>query len=110
MIIKHLKLRVKIIFGGGVLVVYNNELDWVDAEVISCPVCGYPLSFLRAVHQDTGEIVIVVTCEFCEEYHGFAVKTGVTLWDLDRYVKTRKRVLSRGVEVHGYEPYKMKEG
>jgi len=78
-----------------------SELEEIEPRDIPCPICGSPLSLLRRVHRETGELVIVVTCEFCDEYIGFAIKTGLTVEDLKKFIKPRKRPIKKGVAIHG---------
>ena len=35
--------------------------------------CEFPLSLLRRSVEATGDLAILVTCEACGDYHGFAI-------------------------------------
>lgn len=77
--------------------VHARELDFAD-ELFVCPVCGSQLSLLKMFHEETGELVILVTCEMCEEYHGFAVFTGLEPDDLAEFTRYRKKAVEARVE------------
>lgn len=51
--------------------VHVDELS--DDDDFICPVCGFPLSLLRRSVEETGDLAILVTCEGCDDYHGFVV-------------------------------------
>jgi len=55
-----------------------------------CPECKSPLSFIVEKEEETGEINIVITCEWCEEYEGFMIKTGIKRRDLGKFTKMKE--------------------
>jgi len=62
-----------------------------DEDSFICPLCESSLSLLRRVHDDTRELVILVTCQWCDEYHGFVILTDLQKEDLNKFSKYRKR-------------------
>ena len=79
--------------------VHARELE--DINEFICPVCGAPLSFLRRLHLETEELAILVTCEFCDEYHGFVILTGLQREDLRKFKKYRRKPMK--ALITGYE-------
>jgi transcription initiation factor IIE alpha subunit len=59
-----------------------KNMDMREPEFFINPVCQSPLSLLRRVHEETEELAILVTCEFCDEHHGFVILTGLQKKDL----------------------------
>jgi len=64
--------------------VHVNELSQEDGFV--CPACGFPLSLLRRELKRNGNLVVLVTCEDCDEFNGFVVDLGVQEADLEAYI------------------------
>jgi len=50
------------------------------------------LSFIVETKEDTGEVIIIVCCEWCDEYEGFVLNTHMTQKDFDMY---KDKVLKR---------------
>ncbi len=50
-----------------------------------CPLRESDLSFIVDIEEDTGEVTIIVNCEFCGEYAGFMMNTHMTQKDFDVY-------------------------
>ena len=55
------------------------------SERPKCPLCGSSLSFIVDIEKDTGEVTIIVDCEFCGEYAGFMMNTHMTQKDFNIY-------------------------
>jgi len=77
-----------------------------------CPDCGSPLSLLRRTSKTDLEVLIVVTCEFCDGgesgcYEGFVVRTGLypgnVLRELKRLSRPRKKPLDYVVKIEPLE-------
>ena len=51
-----------------------------------------PLSFIVDVEEETGEYIIIVTCEMCDEYFGFVINTHMTQEDFNLY---KNRILEK---------------
>lgn len=71
------------------MVIYADEIDFIEVDELPCPVCGSPLSLIRGRHKETGHILIIVMCETCDEFHGFVVDTGLRVEDLEKFIKAR---------------------
>ena len=80
-----------------------ENVDMRDPEWFLCPVCESPLSLLRRVQGVTEELAILVTCEFCDEYHGFVVLTGLQEEDLGKFIGYRKRPIRARIEGYDWE-------
>lgn len=55
-----------------------------------CPKCKSPLSFIVEKDEKTDEINIIVTCEWCDEYYGFMIKTGIKDRDFRKFAKVKE--------------------
>jgi len=55
-------------------------------ERLVCPECGNPISVYPKIEK-TGEIIVVITCETCDEYEGLTIKTGLKTRDLKKFSK-----------------------
>jgi hypothetical protein len=57
-----------------------------------CPKCGSPLSFLIEQDRSTKEILISIECEWCEEFYGFTIRTGIKPKDIKDLAQSEKPV------------------
>lgn len=80
-----------------------ENVDMREPEFFLCPICGSPLSLLRRVNGETEELAILVTCEFCDEYHGFVILTGLQEEDLEKFIEYRKRPMRARIEGYDWE-------
>jgi transcription elongation factor Elf1 len=57
-----------------------------------CPKCGSPLSFLIEQDRSTKEMLISIECEWCEEFYGFTIRTGIKPKDIKDLAQSEKPV------------------
>ena len=65
-----------------------------------CPVCGFPFYLLRRTIESTDSLAILVTCEGCDEYHGFVIDLDMTYEDLEDFTDYNPENYS--TEISGY--------
>lgn len=56
----------------------------------SCPKCRSPLSFIVEKDKKTNEIIMSIECEFCEDFYGFTIRTGIKPRDISKIAKSKK--------------------
>ena len=55
-----------------------------------CPNCGSSLSFIVERDEETNKINFIITCEWCDEYEGFMIKTDIKDRDIKKFAKLKK--------------------
>jgi transcription elongation factor Elf1 len=65
-----------------------------------CPVCGFPLCLVRRTIESTDSLAILVTCEGCDEYHGFVIDLDMTYEDLEDFTDYNPE--NYNAEISGY--------
>ena len=56
----------------------------------ACPNCKGELSFIVERDEETNKLNFVITCEWCDEYEGFMIKTDIDDRDIEKFPKTKK--------------------
>lgn len=78
-----------------------KKYDMWTTDSFFCPVCGSNLSLLRRIYKETEKLAILVMCDFCDDYHGFVISTGLKEDDLKKFIRYRKRPMNAKIE--GYD-------
>jgi len=55
-----------------------------------CPNCESSLSFVVELDEETNKIDFIITCEWCDEYEGFMIRTGIEDRDIKKFAKMKK--------------------
>jgi len=76
----------------------------VDIWRPDCPLCESPLSFLIEKDKKTKEILIIVTCEWCDDFYGFTIRTGIKEKDINNLALSEKPVKKEVEIVPNPEP------
>lgn len=55
-----------------------------------CPNCESSLSFIVERDEETNKINFIITCEWCDEYEGFMIKTDIEDGDMKKFAELKK--------------------
>ena len=55
-----------------------------------CPNCESSLSLIVERDEETNKINFIITCEWCDEYEGFMIKTDIEDRDIEKLAKLKK--------------------
>lgn len=55
-----------------------------------CPNCESSLSLIVERDEETNKINFIITCEWCDEYEGFMIKTDIKVRDIRKFAKLKK--------------------
>jgi len=57
-----------------------------------CPACESPLSVIITRDKKTKEILISIECEWCEDFYGFTIRTGIKQKDISELALSDKPI------------------